>query len=119
MSLLDDKMEPFVMMGKQSGLDGNGGIVREWADGEEFKAAAVPNKSTTVRVGTVQSVTGSYTITTSRAVNLQPFDVCKRVRDGKVFLVKSDGDDNATPSTATLDMRQVTAEEWKPQKSEE
>jgi hypothetical protein len=39
-------------------------------------------------------------------------DVVKRVRDGKTFRIKSDGDDRATPQSARLDMRQVTAEEW-------
>ena len=53
-----------------------------------------------------------YTITTGKAVNLQYHDVFRRVRDGKIFRVTSDGDDKHTPASAALNMRQVTAEEW-------
>jgi hypothetical protein len=35
-----------------------------------------------------------------------------RNSDGKIFRITSDGDDNHTPKSATLDMRQVSAEEW-------
>ena len=40
-------------------------------------------------------------------------DIFKRIRDGKVFRVTSDGDDVFTPQSATLDMRQCTCEEFK------
>ena len=43
---------------------------------------------------------------------LEYHDVLRRVRDGKVFRVTSDGDDKYTPESATLNMRQVTAEEY-------
>ena len=36
----------------------------------------------------------------------------KRVSDGKVFRVTSDGDDVITPPFATFSFHQVTAEEW-------
>ena len=39
-------------------------------------------------------------------------DVFRRVRDGKIFRVTTDGDDKATPASAALDMRVVNAEEW-------
>jgi hypothetical protein len=39
-------------------------------------------------------------------------DVIMRIADGKIFRITSDGDDNKTPKSATLDMRQVSAEEW-------
>jgi hypothetical protein len=45
---------------------------------------------------------------------LQYHDVFRRLSDGKIFRVTSDGDDKFTPDTATLNMRQVTAEEWEP-----
>ena len=46
------------------------------------------------------------------AINLQYHDVVKRDRDGKIFRVTSDGDDNYTPASSSLDIRQVEAEEW-------
>ena len=60
----------------------------------------------------VQGLTSLYTITTKKAVTLQYHDIVKRVSDGKVFRVTSDGDDQKTPASATLDMRNVTAEEF-------
>ena len=59
-----------------------------------------------------EGVTGVYTVTTAKNVNLQFHDVFKRLSDGKVFRVKTDGDDKKTPKSAGLNMRQVRAEEW-------
>jgi hypothetical protein len=57
-------------------------------------------------------VTGLYTITTAKNINLQFHDVFRRDEDQKVFRVTSDGDDKHTPDSAGLNMRQVSAEEW-------
>lgn len=113
MSLLDSAYEPFLMMDKTTGPDGYGGFRPSWKEGAGFNAAATLDTSVEARVGAVQGVTSLYTITTSRAINLQYHDICKRVSDGKIFRVTSDGDDKKTPKPAGLDMRQVTAEEWK------
>lgn len=112
MSLLSDSMETFVMLDKSSVSDGMGGFTRAWTEGAEFQAAAVLDNSTAARVGAMQGLTSLYTITTNRSVNLQFHEVCKRTRDGKIFRVTSDGDDKATPASASLDMRQVAAEQW-------
>lgn len=113
MSLLSDAMEPFVMMDKTSVDDGYGGIARAWTEGAEFFAAAVKDNSMQARIAGVQGVTALYTVTTLRSVHLEYHDVFKRKNDGKIFRATSDGDDKATPNSASLDMRQVTAEEWK------
>lgn len=112
MSLLDSAYEPFVMMDKTTVPDGYGGFRPSWKEGASFDAAATFDTSVEARVGAVQGATSLYTITTSRAINLQYHDICKRVSDGKIFRVTSDGDDKKTPKPAGLDMRQVTAEEW-------
>jgi hypothetical protein len=72
----------------------------------------VLDNSTAARVGAMQGLTSLYTVTTPRNINLQFHEVFKRVRDGKIFRATSDGDDKATPKSATLDMRQVSAEEY-------
>lgn len=113
MSLLDSAYEAFVMIDKTTVPDGYGGIRPSWKEGAEFQAAATFDSSVQARIGAVQGVTSLYTITTSRAVNLQYHEICKRVSDGKVFRITSDGDDKKTPRPAGLDMRQVTAEEYK------
>lgn len=110
--LLHDSMENCVMLNKQTTSDGYGGYETTWVDGAEFKAAIVLDTSIQAKVAEQQGVTGIYTITTSSALNLQYHDVFRRVRDGKIFRVTSDGDDKLTPASATLDMRQVSGEEF-------
>lgn len=112
MSLLSDAMESCVLMDKRTEADGYGGYRTVWIAGASFQAAIVFDTSIEARTAEKQGVTSLYTVTTSRALTLEYHDVFKRVRDGKVFRVTSDGDDKFTPASATLDMRQVTAEEW-------
>lgn len=110
--LLQESMENCVMLNKQTTADGYGGYFTTWTDGAEFNAAIVLNTSIEARTAEQQGVTALYTITTTKALNLQYHDVFRRIEDGKIFRVKSDGDDKKTPDSATLDMRQVSAEEW-------
>lgn len=112
MSLLSEAMEDCILMDKHTTADGYGGYITTWTEGADFTAACVLNTSMEARVAEAQGVKALYTITTGRALNLQYHDVFKRVRDGKIFRVTSDGDDKYTPKSATLDMRQVSAEEW-------
>lgn len=110
--LLDESMERCVFLNKSIEDDGYGGYIEEWRQGAEFDAAIVLNTSIEARLAEKQGVTAIYTVTTSKMLNLQYHDVFQRLEDGKIFRVKSDGDDNKTPESATLDMRQVTAEEF-------
>lgn len=112
MSLLSEAMEKCVLLNKQTTADGYGGYDTVWTDGAEFDAAIVLDTSIQARIGEKQGVTALYTVTTAKAMNLQYHDVFRRVSDGKIFRVKSDGDDKMTPASAGLDMRQVSAEEW-------
>lgn len=113
MSLLYESMAECVMLDKTTSSDGRGGVISTWRDGAEFNAAIVLDLSTEGKVALAAGVTGVYTVTTNRSVNLQYHDVFRRASDGKVFRVTSDGDDKKTPLSAGLDMRQVSAEEWK------
>lgn len=113
MSLLSEAMEQCVMLNKQSTPDGYGGRIDRWVESDfVFNAAIVFDTSIEARAAEAQGVTSVYTITTERGVTLEYHEVIKRKRDGKVFRVTSDGDDRYTPKSATLNMRQVTAEEW-------
>ena len=112
MSLLTDAFEPFVMIDKTTVPDGYGGFDPVYVQGAEFQATAVFDSSLEARVAGVQGVTSLYTVTTTKAVNLQYHDVIKRLSDNKILRITSDGDDRKTPKSATLDMRQVSAEEW-------
>ena len=112
MSLLSEAMELCTIMDRITGPDGYGGVKPTWVDGAEFKAAIVFDSSMQARQASVQGVTNLYTITTEKNVNLQYHDVVRRESDQKIFRVTSDGDDKKTPASASLNMRQVTAEEW-------
>lgn len=112
MSLLSEAMEQCTMIDHVTVADGYGGTIKRWQDGAEFLAAIAYNDSTEGAVARVAGVTDLYRVTTGRGVVLQYHDVFRRESDGKIFRVKTDGDDNATPRSAALNMRVVRAEEW-------
>lgn len=112
MSLLKDAMEKCIMLDKQRQPDGEGGFTTTWTEGAEFKAAITFNTSLQARTAEKQGVTSLYTVTVSKNAMLEYHDVFKRLSDGKIFRVTTDGDDSFTPKSATLDMRQVSAEEY-------
>ena len=114
-SLLDDQMKECILLNKVTRPDGYGGTEDTWTDSDvEFPAAIVFDTSITARIAEKQGVTSLYIVTIKRQMTLNFHDVFKRKEDGKIFRVTSDGDDSYTPISATLDMRQVTAEEWRP-----
>ena len=112
MSLLNEAMEEFIFMNKIKTEDGYGGYINSWSEGVAFQATAVFDNSIEARTAQKQGVSNVYTVTTNKAMTLEFHDVIKRSRDQKVFRITSDGDDKYTPKSATLDMRQVSAEEW-------
>lgn len=112
MSLLTYAFETCTMLHKTTQDDGYGGEVAAWVDGATFQAAITFDSSMQARVAQSQGVKSMYTVTTKRNKVLEYHEVFRRERDGKLFRVTSDGDDKFTPDSATLDMRQVTAEEW-------
>lgn len=112
MSLLEQAMEPCVLMDKRTVSDGYGGYRTKYVAGASFDAAIVFDTSIQARTAEKQGVTSLYTVTTTRSLTLEYHDVFKRIRDNKIFRVTSDGDDKYTPASATLDMRQVTAESY-------
>ncbi len=112
MSLISEAMERCTMLNKQVVMDGYGGYATVWSDGVAFDAAIVLDNSVEALTAQAQGVTGLYTVTTLKALNLQYHDVFRRERDGKIFRVTTDGDDLHTPASAHLNMRNVRAEEW-------
>lgn len=114
MSLLNEAMTQCVMMHKTTGDDGYGGETTRWIDGASFDAAISFDTSMEARTAGAQGVTSLYTVTTRKNKVLEYHEVFRRISDGKIFRVTSDGDDKYTPASAMLNMRQVTAEEWEP-----
>ena len=112
MSLIDDFMSDCVILDKATVADGYGGYKVVWNEGATFKAAITFDTSMQARTAEKEGVSSLYTVTTTKALTLEYHDVFKRLDDGKVFRVTSDGDDKYTPKSASLNMRQVTAEEY-------
>ena len=114
MSLLTQAMEDVVMLEKKRVPDGEGGFTVEWVPGVSFKSGITFDNSMEARTADKQGVTSLYTVTVPVNAKLEYHDVFRRVRDGKVFRVTSDGDDKITPASASFQFAQVTAEEWIP-----
>lgn len=112
MSLLNDAMTACTMLDKRTASDERGSMIPTWTEGAEFQAAITFDTSMEARRAEAQGVVSLYTVTTTRAINLQYHDVFRREEDGKIFRVTSDGDDKKTPESAGLNMRQVSAESW-------
>ena len=112
MSLLNDYMSTCTLIDKIRVPDGMGGYTVEWHDGAQIECAIRFDNSMQARVAEKQGVTSLYTIVTKKNINLQYHDVLRREEDGKIFRVTSDGDDNKTPPSASLNMREVSAEQW-------
>lgn len=112
MSLLSDAMTDVALLDKVRTSDGEGGFIENWIDSVIFKAAITFDTSMESRVAEKQGVSSRYTVTTIKNAKLEYHDVIKRLSDGKVFRITSDGDDKQTPKSATFQFLQVTAEEW-------
>lgn len=112
MSLLSEAMTDVVLMDKRREPDGEGGFITDWIESVIFQAAITFDTSMESRIGEKQGVSSRYTVTTNKSAKLDYHDVIKRLSDGKVFRITSDGDDKQTPKSASFQFLQVTAEEW-------
>ncbi len=112
MSLVSNAYEDVVLMDKRREPDGEGGFITEWVESVEFQAAITFDTSMESRIAEKQGVSSRYTVTTNKGATLEYHDVIKRLRDGKIFRITSDGDDKITPERASFQFLQVTAEEW-------
>lgn len=110
--LLDAYMERYTLIEKTRTPDGEGGWITEYRDGITFEAAVTQDTTMQARIGEAQGVTSVYTVTTSRACLLEYHDIIKRVSDGAVFRITSNGGDKKTPNVSSLDIMQVSAERW-------
>lgn len=112
MSLFESAFEPSCIMDKKSIPDGRGGASTTYVEGAMIDVAYSFDTSTQARIAEQAGTTNRFTLTTRRSVVLQFHDVIKRLKDGQIFRVTSDGNDNEPPETSSLDMRQVEAEKW-------
>ena len=112
MTLFERMYEPFRFVVRVSVSSGEGGSVTTWTDGEEFVGKAAFDNSIEARTGAAAGVSSRYTLTAPVSVPLVYHAIVKRLSDGKVLRVTSDGDDVVTPSMASFTFHQVSAEEY-------
>lgn len=112
MSLLDEAYEDFTVINKAIVNDGYGGTTTTWTDGATIKGAIVFDSSVQMKIAQAAGVTAAYTLTVKKSVELDFHTVIRRESDKKVFRLTNNADDKKTPSSASLDMRQYSAEEW-------
>lgn len=115
MSLIDEAMESCIIIDKvtENINDGYGGVTTRYRNGATFSAAFVFDDSTPAKIAAKDGFVDRYTVYTERTVVLFPGDHFKRVSDGRIYKVTSDGRDAKTPASASLNLAEVTAEEVK------
>jgi len=111
-SLLSEAFEEFVVMDKATVPDSYGGTKKAWTEGITISGAMVYNGSTTAKIAESMGAIGGYTFTVRKNILLDFHDVLKRKKDGKYFRLVNDSDDMKTPESASLNMRQYSAEEY-------
>ena len=112
MSLLSEAFEKFIVMNKTTVPDGYGGTTTIYTDGVPIDGAMPYDNSTQVKIAQAMGVKNTYTLTVRKNVELDYHTVLKRVKDNVYFRLTSGADDNQTPKSAGLNMRQYSAEEF-------
>lgn len=110
--LINSEIKKCVLYTRTIVPDGQGGYRPTWTDSVEFDAWFVLDSSTAARVAEKEGVTSLYTIYVRKEMPLQPYDAFRRVSDGAIFRVTSDGADKRTPAISAINGKQYSAERW-------
>ena len=106
-------MKPFTIINKVVVDDGWGGTMDKWVAGATIYGALVINNSPEMQIAQAMGSTNLYTLTVEKNINLDYHMVLERVEDKAIFRITSNSDDNKTPESALLNMRQYSVEEWR------
>lgn len=112
MSLLQEAYEDFTVINKAVVPDGYGGITTEYTDGAKIQGALVLDSAGTAKIAEALGATSNYTLTVEKHINLDFHTLLRREKDGSHYRLTSGSDDKKTPESATLNMRQYSAERW-------
>lgn len=92
--------------------DGMGGTQPVWVKLETFSAAFVYGRTEVGPRGERTCARDICAVIVDRAQALQFHDVIRRIWDGALFRVISNGEEHDTPPGAGLQLRQVRVERW-------
>ena len=112
MSLLSQMAEDCRIMNHVRTDDAYGSYTETWTEGALFKATIIKNTTTEAQVAEKQGVSEMFTVVTGKDFLLDYHDVFKRVSDGQIFRVTSNGKDSEAPEASTVKIAKVTAEKW-------
>lgn len=110
--LMNDQKETCVLYTRIVTPDGQGGYRPTYTDSVQFDVWFELDSSTTGQIAEKQGVTSLYTIYVRKKMPIIPFDVFRRLSDGAIFRVTSDGTDKKTPAISAINGRQFKAEKW-------
>ena len=109
--IMGERAETCVLLEKTRVPDGEGGWETRWVDGPEFSATITHASSIEARVAESEGMSSTFTVWTEKGTTLDFHDVF-RASDGQVYRVTSQGGDEETPDSATMQVQHVSAERW-------
>ncbi|GEM_PF-1721909 len=112
MSLLDEATEEFIFMNKTKVQSAYSGTKNEYSEGISIFGAMMLVSNTQTKIAEANGTKAIYDFSVDKSVFLDFHDVLKRKSDGVYFRITNNADSYQTPESASLNMRQYTAEEF-------
>ena len=112
MTLLDQMQERCQLLNKVTTDDLFGSTRTVWTDGATFDATIIKNSTTEAMIAEKQGITELFTVVTKKSFRLEYHDVFRRLTDGQIFRVTSNGKDSEAPEASSVKIAKVTAEKW-------
>ena len=110
MSLLDERMEDFVVLDKITAPDGYGGTIVSYRDGAVFPAVATQLQSQQLEVAYQDGQKRIYAIYFKPIAALEKGMRIKRARDGLTFTISASPDPNQTSTFSGIPLLRTTME---------
>lgn len=112
MTLIEQMMEPCVILNRVRRDDPVGGYIETWEDGATFEAAVIKNTTNDAVIAEKQGMNEIFTVVVRKSFELDFHDVFRRVSDGEIFRVTSRQKDSEAPTASTVQIGKVQAERW-------
>lgn len=101
----------YILMEKRQTEDGYGGYKDVYSDGLQFEGVLTLDDSIQAQRAEAEGVTGVYTLTYDKGLRLPWHTVFRKKGSTETYRVTSK-DEQSTPSSSALALRNVRCEEW-------
>ena len=108
--MLGDYFEPFCRVVKTSTLNGLGGTVETWADGETFQGGVTYVPGAEITVAGHKALRTVPVLLHEPGVDLRQDEHVRRISDGAIFRLVGNSNDMRTPACASVQFAQVPVE---------